>query len=285
MPLARFPLALLTVIRPIGVIHLIGVIALIGVWRLLGADLPLPRVAPIYTAASIVNAADNQSGQLSPYAIGTIYGTNLAYSTAAVTPGDLQDGALPTVLIGASDTSVLIDYSPAALYYVSPTQINFLVPPDLLPGPVTVYVDVDTLRGPLIQMTLAPAAPGLFQLDSQNAVATLPDGSVLTPNSPAKPGNIVILWATGLGPVVPPVEGFQLPTAAARLVAGADLSILLDGTPVDPGAIQYAGVAPGNAGLYQINLKLPLTTGNNPKIQLQLDGASSIPGIHLPVGP
>jgi uncharacterized protein (TIGR03437 family) len=283
MPLARFPLALLTVIRLIGVMHLIGVIPPIGVWRLLGADLPLPRVAPIYTAASIVNAADNQSGQLAPYAIGTIYGTNLAYSTAAVSPGDLQDGALPTVLLGASDTSVLIDYSPAALYYVSPTQINFLVPPDLLPGPVTVYVDVDTLRGPLIQMTLTPAAPGLFQLDSQNAVATLPDGSVLTPTSPAKPGNIVILWATGLGAVVPPVDGFELPTAAARLVAGADLSILLDGTPVDPGAIQYAGVAPGNAGLYQINLKLPLNTGNNPEIQLQLDGASSIPGVHLPV--
>jgi uncharacterized protein (TIGR03437 family) len=265
MPLLRCPLALL-----------------LG-WCLLGADKPVPRVAAIYTAASIVNAADNQSGQLAPNAIGTIYGVNLAYGTAAITQGDLHGGVLPIMLVGASDTTVLIGNSPAALYYVSPTQINFLVPPDLLPGPVSLYVDVDTVRGPLIQLTLAAAAPGLFQLDSTNAVATLADGSVLTPSSPAKPGDIVELWATGLGRTAPPADGFQLPTTAAPLIAGANLSILLDGTPVHSTAIQYAGVAPGFAGLYQINLALPASTGQNPEIRLQLDGASSIPGVHLPV--
>ena len=54
---------------------------------------------------------------------------------------------------------------------------------------------------------------------------------------------------------------------------------------MDPSAIDYAGVAPGFAGLYQINLTLPLSTGSNPEIRLQLDGASSIPGVHLPVSP
>jgi uncharacterized protein (TIGR03437 family) len=250
---------------------------------MLGADKPVPRVAPVYSAASIVNAADNQSGQLAPNAIGTIYGVNLAYSTAAITQNDIQGGALPTVLTGASDTRVLIDYSPAALYYVSPTQINFLVPPDLLPGPVSIYVDVDTLRGPLIELTLAPASPGLFQLDATNAVATRADGSVLTPSSPAKPGEVVVLWATGLGATAPPADGFQLPIAAAPLVSGAKLSIFLDGTPVEPAAVQYAGVAPGFAGLYQINLALPQSTAQNPEIRLQLDGAISIPKLHLPV--
>ncbi len=265
MPLVRFPLALL-----------------FG-WCMLGADKPLPRVAPIYSTASIVNAADNQSGQLAPNAIGTIYGANLAYGTAAITQSDLHGGALPIMLVGASDTTVLIDNSPAALYYVSPTQINFLVPPDLLPGPVSLYVDVDTLRGPLIQLTLASAAPGLFQMDSTNAVATRADGSVLTPSSPARPGDVVELWATGLGLTAPPADGFQLPTTAAPLISGANLSILLDGTPAPSTAIQYAGVAPGFAGLYQINLELPASTGKNPEIRLQLDGAASIPGVHLPV--
>src|ERR1700689_3833641 len=153
MPSVRFPLALL------------------AVWCMLGAEKPVPRVAAVYSAASIVNAADNQSGALAPNAIGTIYGANLAYSTAALSGNDIQGGVLPVVL-GASETTVIINYSPAALYYVSPTQINFLVPPNLLPGPVPVYVDVDSLRGPLIQVTLAAAAPGLFQLDVQNAVAT-----------------------------------------------------------------------------------------------------------------
>jgi uncharacterized protein (TIGR03437 family) len=266
MPSVRFPLALL------------------AVWCLLGAEKPAPRVASVYSAASIVNAADNQSGALAPNAIGTIYGANLAYSTAAITGSDINGGVLPVVL-GASETSVIINYSPAALYYVSPTQINFLVPPNLLPGPALVYVDVDSLRGPLIQLTLAPAAPGLFQLDLQNAVATAVDGSVFTPSSPARPGEIVSLWATGLGETTPAADGFQIPIAAAPLIAGANLSILLGGVAVDPGAVEYAGVAPGFAGLYQINLTLPASTGSNPEIRLRLDGASSISGVHLPVSP
>jgi uncharacterized protein (TIGR03437 family) len=108
---------------------------------------------------------------------------------------------------------------------------------------------------------------------------------VLTPSSPARPGDIVILWATGLGQTTPPAYNFQLPTAAAPLIAGANLEVLLDGVAVPSSAIEYAGVAPGYAGLYQINLLLPLSTGANPEIRLQLDGATSIPGVHLPVSP
>ena len=270
MPLARFPLALL------------------AVCCMLGAEKPVSQgvsqVAPIYDATSIVNAADNQSGALAPNTLGTIYGANLAYSTAAIAPGNIQGGVLPVVL-GSSETEVFVNHYAADLYYVSPSQINFLVPPNMLAGPAVVQVTIDGLAGPAISFTLAAAAPGLFQLDLQNAVATEPDGSVLTPASPAKPGDIVTLYATGLGEVTPPAIYGQLPTAAAPLVAGANLSILLDGVPVAPGAIQYAGVAPGFAGLYQINVFLPASTGSNPEIRLQLDGATSIPGVHLPVSP
>lgn len=266
MPLVRFPLVLL------------------AVGRLLGADQPEPRVAPYYSAASIVNAADNQSGALAPNTIGTVYGANMAYSTAALSQSDIQGGVLP-IVIGTCETQVFVNDLPADLYYVSPTQINFLVPSYLSPGPAVVQVFVDGLYGPSISMTLGAAAPGLFQLDAQTAVATEADGSVLTSSSPAKPGDIVILWATGLGQVTPPVIYGQLSTAAAPLAAGANLSILLDGVAVDPSAIAYAGLAPGYAGLYQINFTLPTSAGANPQIQLQLDGATSIAGVHLPVGP
>ena len=265
MPLAGFPLAL------------------VAVGCLLGAEKPAPRVAPDYNADSIFNAADNQSHVLAPNAIGTIYGTNLAYSTAAVG----QSGVLPAFLgTSESETIVLVNNYPAGLYYVSPAQINFLVPPNLDPGPASVVVKVSGLEGPAVSLTLAQAAPGLFQLDTQNVVATEVDGTVL-PSSPAKPGDIVSLWATGLGPTesVPPENYLQIPSGAAPLIAGANLSILLDGTPVDPDAIQYAGQAPGFAGLYQINLALPASTGSNPEIRLQVDGVSSVGGVHLPVDP
>jgi uncharacterized protein (TIGR03437 family) len=237
----------------------------------LGTDVCASQDAPFYTAASIVNAADNQSDKLAPNSIGTIYGTNLACSTAGFTTGDV----LPTNL---GEATVIIGNQAAGLFYASPTQINFLVPPDLAPVPVKLYVTVLSWRGPIISLTLADAAPGLFQLDAQDVVAT---------PSPAKPGEIVVLWATGLGQTegLPPDNYLQVPTSAARLVPGANLEVLLEGVAVASGAISYAGVAPGFAGLYQINLTLPESTKANPEIRLQLDGASSISGVHLPVSP
>ena len=249
---------------------------------MLGQENPCPGTAPCYTATSIVNAADNQTVTLAPNTIGTIYGSNMAYSTAAISKNDVSGGLLPTVL-GSSETRVLIGNFPADLYYVSPKQINFLVPPNLLPQTTSIQVVVDSLAGPAVQVTLAPTAPGLFQLDGTNAVATEPDGTVLTASTPAKPGDIVILYATGLGQVTPPVIYGQLPTQAASLKSGSNLSVLLDGTAVAASAIDYAGIAPFFAGLYQVNLTLPASTGANPEIRLQVEGATSLAGLHLPV--
>lgn len=261
-------------------------LSLLSAGRAFDDEKPTPRVAPYYTAASVVNAADNQSGSLAANTIGTIYGSNLSYSTTAVGTNDVQKGSLP-MMLGKSETTVFINNFAAGLYYVSPGQINFLIPQNQSPGPGTLVVLVDSIEGPTIPVTLGTAAPGLFQLDVQNAVATEADGSLLTAATPAKPGDIVILWATGLGATVniSPESYLEIPTAAASLVAGANLSILLDGVAVDPAAIDYAGVAPGYAGLYQINLTLPMSTGSNPEIRLQLDGAISVAGLHLPVSP
>ncbi|MGD0438739.1 MAG: hypothetical protein ABSB86_19935 [Bryobacteraceae bacterium] len=237
---------------------------------------------PVYSAASIVNAADNQVGPLAPNTIATIYGQNLAYGTAALTAGDVLGGVLPTALAG-TQVRVLIGGEGANLYYASPTQINFLVPSDLLPLTANLQLVIDGLDGPAIPIQLAASAPALFQLDAQNAVATKADGSVLRPTAPAAPGDIVILYATGLGQTNPPVESGVLPTEAAPLSDIADFSVVLDGTAVEPKAIAYAGIAPGFAGLYQINVTRPASTGPNPQIQIGLGGVLSPPGVHLPV--
>ena len=91
------------------------------------------QAAPSYSAASIVNAADNLAGPLAPNTIATIYGTGLAYGTKWLTPDDIRGGVLPTVLPGTG-VRILVGGVLANLYYVSPLQINFLVPPNLLPG-------------------------------------------------------------------------------------------------------------------------------------------------------
>jgi len=239
---------------------------------------------PKYSTGSIVNAADNQLGPLAANAIGTIYGQNLAYGTASLTANDVIAGVLPTFLAG-TDVSVLVGGLAANLYYASPTQINFLVPCNLLPGPVNLQLVINGLAGPAVPIQLAPSSPALFMLDLKNAVATRPDGSVVTPDNPAAPGDIVILYATGLGQTSPAVECGVLPTKAAPLADIANFTIVLDGTAVDPSAILYAGIAPGFAGLYQINVTLPNSTGANPQLQIGFSGALSPTGVFLPVQP
>ena len=235
----------------------------------------LTAEAPIYSAASLVNAADNQAGWLAPNTIATLYGQNLAYGTQVLSGGSPVGG----------DATVNLNGFVAPLYYLSPTQINFLIPPNLLPGPTTLQLIVDGLAGPPVAITLGASAPALFQLDQQNVIATRADWSLITPAAPAQPGDVVVLYATGLGQVVPPVGYGETPGSAAPLAMLCQFQVLLNGNPIDPGAIAYAGVAPGFSGLYQVNLTLPSGTGANPEIRIAIGAAMSIAGLQIPVSP
>ncbi len=191
---------------------------------------------------------------------------------------------LPTVLPGTG-VHVTVGNLPATMYYVSPDQVNFLVPANLLPGASTVQVVLDGHSGPAIEITLAAASPALFQLDAKTAVAVHPDGTVITQQAPAKPGEIILLYATGLGQTLPPVPYGQLFNDAAPLVQLANFQLVLDGVAAGRSAVQYAGIAPGFAGLYQINVLLPKATKANPEIRIGFGKQLSIAGIHLPVAP
>ena len=258
-------------------------LAVIFVALLLAAAF-LKAEAPVYSAASIVNSADNQPGTLAPNTLATIYGQNLAYGTKALTADDVKSGTLPIVFAGTG-VHVLIGNIVANLIYVSPTQINFLVPPNLTIATVDLQVVVDGWAGPAVPIQLVTASPALFQLDPQNAIATRADGSVITPAAPAAPGDVVVLYATGLGQTLPPVVYSLIPKTAASLINFSSFTVTLSETAIDPSAIAYAGIAPGFGGLYQINLVLPAWVGPNPQIAIGFAGALSPAGVTLPVQP
>ncbi len=239
---------------------------------------------PCYSAAGIVNSADYQAGELAPGAIGTIFGTGLSYSTRGLLASDVAGGSIPTELPGTG-VHVLVENIPAGMFYVSPTQINFQVPNDLLPGVWNVQVVLDANAGPPVAVTVKPAAPALYQNNQTSAIATRPDGSLYTPSAPAHPGDWVILYATGLGQTRPQLEALEIPNQPWPIAQPSDLLVFLNNQPVDPSNIAYAGVAPGFAGLYQINLKLPPGIPTNPEIQVSLSGDTSVAGVMLPASP
>jgi uncharacterized protein (TIGR03437 family) len=163
--------------------------------------------------------------------------------------------------------------------------VNALIPNNLSPGKRTLVLVRDGRAGPQIQLDLTSAAPALFLMDASTAIVTAATGAVLTQQSPARAGDLVILYATGLGPTVPDTLYPKVPTAAAWIERLPELRILLNGVPVDAHLVAYAGVAPGFAGLYQLNLWLPQDAPPDPEIQLELGEAVSSRGIFLPVAP
>ena len=234
--------------------------------------------APNYTAAGVVNGASFTPG-LAPNTIGSVFGTNLSWDTVTLHPDDISGGTMPTTM---DNVEVYLEGWPAYLYYVSPTQINFLVPSVLLPGNFNFWVTRQGMVGPIVQVTLQSAAPALFQTAAGAAIATHLNGSLVSSKAPAGVGEIVMLWATGLGATDPPLEDGMLPTAAQWLVQMGQFGVWIGGAPIDPGLILYAGVAPGYAGLYQVNVRLPTPLPANPELQVAVGDAVSPAGLILP---
>jgi uncharacterized protein (TIGR03437 family) len=235
---------------------------------------------PSYTADSIVNLASGTPGALAPNALASIRGSRLSFVDKAITAADISAGELPIVLPGTG-VRVLVGGLPGHIYLASSEQINFLVPCNLRSGQVTVQVVRDGAAGPAVRVTLGEAAPAMFQVDESSVLASHLDYSLVSEQSPAAPGEWVILWATGLGAVTPPATYGMLAPQAAPLQQMGAFRALLDGVAVAPGRVGYAGLAPGWAGLYQINLKLPESTGPNPEIRVAVGEAISPPGLRL----
>jgi uncharacterized protein (TIGR03437 family) len=241
------------------------------------ADLTTASTAPSYSAASIVNAATQTAETLAPNTIATIYGTNLSWTTQAVTAGDLNGGTLPTSLEGVT---VYVNGIAGSIFFVSPGQINFLIPYDLLAPSATVYVARQGVAGPPATIQLANTSPGFFQWSGNFALAEHADGSLISSSAPAQAGEIVVLYAAGLGRTSPDVPSGHIVSVATSILYASELQILLNGDPVPASSIYYAGAAPGYAGLYQINLGLPAVLPPDPSIQMVL-GAQASPGAVL----
>lgn len=232
-------------------------------------------VEPSYTVGGVVNAASGQVGSAAPNTILSIYGNNLSNGTHALTTDEMRDGSIPSTMQG---TRVLLAGGLLAnLYFVSPAQINLLIPATFKPGKTELIVLADGHAGPPIQITLTDASPGLF-LDGKYAVATTADGVPLTPSRTAHPGEVITLYATGLGPTADRYGPGELAGRAAFVTRFTEFRVLVAAAAVDASRVLYAGVTPGFAGLYQINLRLPEDCPDEAAIQVGYDGNMSPDG-------
>jgi uncharacterized protein (TIGR03437 family) len=198
---------------------------------------PLPETPP---AAHIGNAAgETPTPTVAPGSIAVLFGGGLSGATAS----SLAD-PLPQSLAGVT---LVCSGRLLPLLFVSPQQVNFQVPGDLQPGKYR----LELYRGnaPVIEVEFEAArnAPGLF-------VATHLDGSPLTPDSPAHPGETVALYGTGLGPYQPmPLDGFRVPPAPSFALADR-VGVMVQGRLISPG---LAAAAVGTVGVAMVQVRIP----------------------------
>ncbi|MGE5570736.1 MAG: hypothetical protein ACM3S5_16985 [Rhodospirillales bacterium] len=246
-------------------------IVLLAVSRVLYAQ------APVYSAAGIVNSASWEVGNLAPYTFATIFGERLADETRARTEADSNIPGLGAVNVRVNDFEAMV-------FYISPEQVNFLIPIMWKAEPVKVRLTKRGLSGPEVILELKEYAPALFQLDAGLVVAQRwPEYAVVTPESPARPGDIVVLYATGLGSFEDLVDDSAPLWAPLEIAARSGFRVLLNSTPVEDSNILYAGAVGQHWGLYQINLRLPENVPDDPTIQIAIGDYISVPDIRLPV--
>ncbi|HVP49011.1 MAG TPA: hypothetical protein VMT32_20595 [Bryobacteraceae bacterium] len=238
----------------------------------------LTSSGPSYSAAGIVNSASNAPDALAPNAIATVYGTGLSYSTGSAFVS--TDGNLP---LDINQVHVYVGGIGVPLYYVSPTQINFVIPADLRPGDVDFFTTHDGLAGPHVKITVHDAGPALYPWGQRLIASTHADGSIITEDHPAHAGETVVVYGTGLGKTDPPLETGSISMVAAQIQLLSELQVLVAGAALDPHSVRYAGVTPETPGLYQVNLVLPKQVGKDPEIRIAIGSQISPAGMKLPV--
>jgi len=207
---------------------------------------------PSITPDSVVNAASFEPG-VSPGSIATIFGSGL---TALIGVVRATTVPLPRELSGVS---VTFNGIAAPLFALAnpngQEQINLQVPYEISGSKATVVVANSGLKSTPVEVDVLPVQPGVFTTDGLHAAALhSADFQPVSAARPAQINEVIILYATGLGPVqTPPATGELVPisplsrTTAQPLVAvgGRAASVL------------FSGLAPQFAGLYQLNIQLP----------------------------
>jgi uncharacterized protein (TIGR03437 family) len=211
----------------------------------------------------VVNAASNApfTAFISPGEFLTLYGSGLAPSTASA------NVPFPNTLNGVQ---VLINEVPAPIYFVSPGQISVIVPYVTSQAVAQIQVMNNNAPSNVVTQFTGLTSVGVFTNTPVGgtgiAAAERPDYSIVSEANPAQVGETVSLYMAGMGSVTnEPGDGAPAPSSPLADTTETPTIHLIDTAGNSPEAtVTFSGLAPGFAGLYQINFTIPtgLVTGD-----------------------
>jgi len=250
---------------------------------------PPPKIG----SNGIVNGASfdtTKADVIAPGGLISVFGTGLASQLGVQLATTLP---LPTQLGG---TQVLVNGAPAPVFAVigNPTfdQVNAQVPFEVAgatKGSLLVRVagQPDSEPEPV---TIAPASPAIFTVSADGqGPAVIQHSSDFTPvnsTSPAKPGEAVVIYCTGLGVTNPPAADGGHGSAAEPFNRSAEMPVLTIGGKA--AQVLFSGLTPCCAALYQINAIVPpdAPAGNQPVvIMIPVSNVASRSGVTMSIQP
>jgi uncharacterized protein (TIGR03437 family) len=123
---------------------------------------------------------------------------------------------------------------------------------------------------------VASASPGIFTVNSNGSgtgVFLHANYTAVTSNSPAQPGETILIYCTGLGATNPPQTSGGAAPANPPATAVITPTVTIGGIS---SVVSFAGLAPGFAGLYQINAQVPTgISAGTPQVIVQVNGVQS----------
>jgi uncharacterized protein (TIGR03437 family) len=225
---------------------------------------------PVFTTDSAVNAASFGPG-LTAGSLATIFGRGITVAPGIVSAEGLP---LPPALSGVSVTVNGVPPPLCALADVNgQEQVNVQIPFEVEgQAQVSVVIENNGLRSSPVELELRPLQPEIFVREGLAAALHAVSNRPVTAAQPAQPGEVVAIFATGLGPVDPPV-----PTgigASDVLVKTLSLpQVTIGGRAA---AVLFSGLAPGFPGLYQVNVEVPVDTEpGDQEVVISMGGFSS----------
>jgi uncharacterized protein (TIGR03437 family) len=239
----------------------------------LSATMPAPQIFD----GGVVNAASLTLGSpVAPGELISIFGQQLAGGQATA-----PSSGLPLTLAGAT-VSVGTQGAPGGEYQAMPllfaiggqnAQVNAMVPFETSVNTnQQILLQWGTAYAPPVYVDVAAAEPGIFQYGQEGIITDL-SGNLIGPSDPAHAGDTVVIYCTGLGAVTPSVAD-GVPTPPAYFYTQSGVTITIGGQNVVPA---FAGLTPGFAGLYQINVTVPqgVAPGDQVPVSIMVAGQTS----------
>ena len=237
------------------------------------------------TIRGVGDAASGRPNFFAMNGIFTIAGTgyNMPSQLREANTLDFVDSKFPTEL---GCLAVEVGGQRVPVLFASDGQINAQMPAGAAPGNAMVTVvlnpgKANESKSDASPITVLANAPSFFAFNGTSIAARHPDFSIaadpaVVPGArPVKPGDVVLLFATGLGPTNPVYQAGEIPGAIAPTRDAVTVTVA--GTTLAAADVLYAGVSPGSiSGLYQINIRIPAATadGNIP-VALRIGGQAT----------